>query len=145
VYALWYNGQFGEDNLYLLRPFSPTDRSPAVTIRYRYKLETLSSPEKGQPLTPALSAQDRDDLLKSLELMQSNLLKDKKVTRKTGPSALSHPVRHQMKRITTTAASPLTTSMKRWPISPSGSLANALLAPSSAIMAPTATASMRRL
>lgn len=46
VYALWYNGQFGEDNLYLLRPFSPTDRSPAVTIRYRYRLETLSSPEK---------------------------------------------------------------------------------------------------
>jgi hypothetical protein len=46
VYALWYNGQFGEDNLYLLRPFSPTDRSPAVTIRYRYTLETLSSPEK---------------------------------------------------------------------------------------------------
>lgn len=85
VYALWYNGQFGEDNLYLLRPFSPTDRSPAVTIRYRYKLETLSSPEQGQPLTPALSAQDRDDLLKSLELMQSNLLKDKKDHAEEGP------------------------------------------------------------
>ncbi|TCW12363.1 uncharacterized protein DUF1176 [Raoultella sp. BIGb0138] len=76
VYALWYNGQFGEDNLYLLRPFSPTDRTPAVTIRYRYALETLSSPEKDQPLTPALNAQDQADLLKSLALMQSHLLKD---------------------------------------------------------------------
>ncbi|MRT51200.1 DUF1176 domain-containing protein [Raoultella sp. RIT712] len=78
VYALWYNGQFGEDNLYLLRPFSPTDRTPAVTIRYRYALKTLSSPEQGQPLSPALNPQDQADLLKSLDLMQSNLLKDKK-------------------------------------------------------------------
>ncbi|MCS5932139.1 hypothetical protein LNQ03_14905 [Klebsiella pneumoniae subsp. pneumoniae] len=32
VYALWYNGQFGEDNLYLLRPFSTTSQTPAVTV-----------------------------------------------------------------------------------------------------------------
>lgn len=80
VYALWYNGQFGEDNLYLLRPFSPTDRTPAVTIRYRYTLDTISSPEKDQPLTPALNARDKADLLKSLEIMQGSLLKDKPQT-----------------------------------------------------------------
>jgi hypothetical protein len=78
VYALWYNGQFGEDNLYLLRPFGPSGSGvPAVTIRYRYTLNDISSPEKGLPLTPALSDRERSDLLKSLEVMQSSLLKDK--------------------------------------------------------------------
>ena len=78
VYALWYNGQFGEDNLYLLRPFAPSGSSaPAVTIRYRYTLNDIRSPEKGQPLTPALSDGEKTDLLKSLEVMQSSLLKDK--------------------------------------------------------------------
>lgn len=85
VYALWYNGQFGEDNLYLLRPFSPTDRTPAVTIRYRYTLNTISSPEKDQPLTPALNAKDKADLLKSLEVMQGTLLKDKPQTDSDAP------------------------------------------------------------
>ena len=46
VYALWYNGQFGEDNLYLLRPFGPSGSTPAVTIRYRYTLNDIRSPEK---------------------------------------------------------------------------------------------------
>jgi hypothetical protein len=55
VYALWYNGQFGEDNLYLLRPFGPSGSTPAVTIRYRYTLNDIRSPEKDQPLTPALN------------------------------------------------------------------------------------------
>ncbi|SQC48831.1 Uncharacterised protein [Klebsiella pneumoniae] len=44
VYALWYNGQFGEDNLYLLRPFSTTSQTPAVTVRYRYTLNSIRSP-----------------------------------------------------------------------------------------------------
>ena len=34
VYALWFNGNFGEDNLYLIRPFSQATNTPAVTIRY---------------------------------------------------------------------------------------------------------------
>lgn len=53
MYSLWYNGQFGEDNLYLLRPFSTTSQTPAVTVRYRYTLNSIRSPEKDQPLTPA--------------------------------------------------------------------------------------------
>lgn len=53
MYALWYNGQFGEDNLYLLRPFSTASQTPAVTVRYRYTLNSIRSPEKDQPLTPA--------------------------------------------------------------------------------------------
>ena len=77
VYALWYNGQFGEDNLYLLRPFSTASQTPAVTVRYRYTLNSIRSPEKDQPLTPSLSDGDKADLLRSLEVMQGNLLKDK--------------------------------------------------------------------
>ncbi|TLV23442.1 DUF1176 domain-containing protein [Klebsiella indica] len=77
VYALWYNGQFGEDNLYLLRPFSSSSGTPAVTIRYRYTLNDIRSPEKDQPLTPALNRREKSDLLKSLEVMQGSLLKDK--------------------------------------------------------------------
>jgi hypothetical protein len=48
-----------------------------VTIRYRYTLNDIRSPEKDQPLTPALNEREKSDLLKSLEVMQSNLLKDK--------------------------------------------------------------------
>jgi hypothetical protein len=70
VYALWYNGQFGEDNLYLLRPFSTASQTPAVTVRYRYTLNSIRSPEKDQPLTPPLSDSDKADLLRSLEVMQ---------------------------------------------------------------------------
>ncbi|HCM6451608.1 TPA: DUF1176 domain-containing protein [Klebsiella pneumoniae] len=77
VYSLWYNGQFGEDNLYLLRPFSTTSQTPAVTVRYRYTLNSIRSPEKDQPLTPSLSDGDKADLLRSLEVMQGSLLKDR--------------------------------------------------------------------
>ncbi|STW32145.1 Uncharacterised protein [Klebsiella michiganensis] len=48
-----------------------------MTIRYRYTLNDIRSPEKDQPLTPALNEREKSDLLKSLEVMQSNLLKDK--------------------------------------------------------------------
>ena len=85
VYALWYNGQFGEDNLYLLRPFSTTSQTPAVTVRYRYTLNSIRSPEKDQPLTPSLSDGDKADLLRSLEVMQGNLLKDKPASDNDAP------------------------------------------------------------
>ncbi|EOG1019696.1 DUF1176 domain-containing protein [Klebsiella variicola] len=85
VYALWYNGQFGEDNLYLLRPFSTASQTPAVTVRYRYTLNSIRSPEKDQPLTPPLSDSDKADLLRSLEVMQGSLLKDKPVSDNDAP------------------------------------------------------------
>ena len=85
VYALWYNGQFGEDNLYLLRPFSTASQTPAVTVRYRYTLNSIRSPEKDQPLTPPLSDNDKADLLRSLEVMQGSLLKDKPVSDNDAP------------------------------------------------------------
>ncbi|WP_306700650.1 DUF1176 domain-containing protein [Klebsiella pneumoniae] len=85
VYALWYNGQFGEDNLYLLRPFSTTSQTPAVTVRYRYTLNSIRSPEKDQPLTPSLSDGDKADLLRSLEVMQGSLLKDRPASDNAAP------------------------------------------------------------
>ncbi len=86
---------------------------------------------------------ERDDLLKSLDLMQSNLLKDKKRSRKMAPPV--YPVHQYSSEEADNYYSGVASyyvSMKRWPISPSGSVENASLAPLSAIMAPTATASM---
>ncbi|WP_325080710.1 DUF1176 domain-containing protein [Klebsiella aerogenes] len=77
VYALWFNGVFGEDNLYLLRPFNQSELTPVITIRYRYNLNIISAAENGQTPTPALNDKDKTELLRSLEVMQSNLLKDK--------------------------------------------------------------------
>ncbi|MCU6319177.1 DUF1176 domain-containing protein [Klebsiella aerogenes] len=77
VYALWFNGVFGEDNLYLLRPFNQSDLTPAITIRYRYNLNIISAAENEQTPTPALNDIDRAGLLKSLDVMQGSLLKDK--------------------------------------------------------------------
>ena len=77
VYALWFNGVFGEDNLYLLRPFNQSDLTPAITIRYRYNLNIISAAENEQTPTPALNDKDRAGLLKSLDVMQGSLLKDK--------------------------------------------------------------------
>ncbi|WP_213134685.1 DUF1176 domain-containing protein [Citrobacter sp. FP75] len=85
VYALWFNGQFGEDNLYLLRPFSTDDRVPAVTVRYRYTLDVIDSAEEGQPLTPPLNDKDRTGLLKALDVMQDHLFKDQSSDQQTGP------------------------------------------------------------
>ncbi len=120
VYALWYNGQFGEDNLYLLRPFSTTSQTPAVTVRYRYTLNSIRSPEKDQPLTPSLSDGDKADLLRSLEVMQGSLLKDRPASDNDAPICPSRRAPPLTRRITTTAASPLTISMRRWPIFRSG-------------------------
>lgn len=77
VYALWFNGVFGEDNLYLLRPFSQSDLAPAISIRYRYNLNIINAAESGQPFMPALNDKDKAGLLKSLDVMQGSLLKDK--------------------------------------------------------------------
>ena len=68
---------FGEDNLYLLRPFNQSDLTLAITIRYRYNLNIISAAENEQAPTPALNDKDRAGLLKSLDVMQGSLLKDK--------------------------------------------------------------------
>ena len=56
-----------------------------VTVRYRYTLNSIRSPEKDQPLTPSLSDGDKADLLRSLEVMQGNLLKDKPASDNDAP------------------------------------------------------------
>ncbi|MFC0227256.1 DUF1176 domain-containing protein [Serratia aquatilis] len=85
VYALWFNGVFGEDNLYLVRPFNKADKTATVTIRYHYQLDSIGTQEDGPTLTPALSDNDRKGLLKSLEEMQKNLLKDQKIGQTNPP------------------------------------------------------------
>ncbi|VCV54936.1 hypothetical protein BANRA_05300 [Klebsiella pneumoniae] len=117
VYALWYNGQFGEDNLYLLRPFSTTSQTPAVTVRYRYTLNSIRSPEKDQPLTPSLSDGDKADLLRSLEVMQGSLLKDRPASDNDAPIC---PIPPGTSADEADNYSPLTISMRRWPIFRSG-------------------------
>jgi hypothetical protein len=77
VYALWFNGVFGEDNLYLLRPFSQSALTPAIAIRYRYNLNIIRAAENGQSSMPALNDKDKAGLLTSLDVMQASLLKDK--------------------------------------------------------------------
>lgn len=77
VYALWFNGNFGEDNLYLIRPFSQAANTPTVTIRYYYDLNTLDSSVDEEVPAPPLSAKDKATLLKSLATMQQHLLKDR--------------------------------------------------------------------
>lgn len=77
VYALWFNGNFGEDNLYLIRPFSQAANTPAVTIRYYYDLDTLDPSVDDQVPAPPLSDKDKATLLKSLASMQKHLLKDR--------------------------------------------------------------------
>lgn len=76
VYALWFNGVFGEDNIYLLRPFSTDNKVPVVTLRYRYTLNVIDSAEEGRPLPPALSDKDKAGLVRTLDVMQDHLLKD---------------------------------------------------------------------
>ncbi len=63
---------------------STASQTPAVTVRYRYTLNSIRSPEKDQPLTP-LSDSDKVDLLRSLEVMQGSLLKDKPVSDNDAP------------------------------------------------------------
>lgn len=39
VYALWYNGLYNEEKLYLLRPFNPDEKAPVVAVHYRYEYD----------------------------------------------------------------------------------------------------------
>lgn len=60
VYALWINGTFGEDNLYLLRPFSESGKKPVVTVHYTYQFSDIDSEDDGQ--SPQSPIQDRDKI-----------------------------------------------------------------------------------
>lgn len=84
LYAVWFNGNFGEDNLYLIRPFSQTDNIAAVTIRYYYDLDLIESDND-------LNDNDRNSLLESLSRMQENLL-GKKNTERDNTSICPIPV-----------------------------------------------------
>ncbi len=84
VYALWYNGQFGEDNLYLLRPFQ--HREPDARGDGSLSLYAEQHPLPGErPAVNPLSDSDKADLLRSLEVMQGSLLKDKPVSDNDAP------------------------------------------------------------
>jgi len=85
IYALWFNGNFGEDNLYLIRPFSQATNTSAVTIRYHYDLKSIDSMEDEQVKAPPLNNIDKAQLLKSLEVMQKHLLKDQPPGQVTAP------------------------------------------------------------
>lgn len=83
IYALWFNGLYGEDNLYLLRPFSTGENVPFVTVRYRYKYDKDSiQPQEGDglPLKPKFNKHDKDQLVESLNRMQDDNLQMRQQT-----------------------------------------------------------------
>lgn len=87
IYALWLNGIYGEDNLYLLRPFSADDKIPFVTVRYRYEYNTdsIEPREEGQPLTPKLDTKDKTKLINALNKMQSMYSKNQPASYSVSP------------------------------------------------------------
>jgi hypothetical protein len=103
--ALWYNGQFGEDNLYLLRPFSADGQESCRDDSLSLQAGDAKFTGKDRPADSGAHGTGAGRLLKSLELMQSNLLKDKRSRGRRAHLPYPAPVHHQMKRITTTAAS----------------------------------------
>ena len=76
VYALWYNGLYNEEKLYLLRPFIADDKAPVITVHYRYEydMNSIQPQEEGHPLIPKLNAKDKTKLINELNKMQSMLL-----------------------------------------------------------------------
>lgn len=84
VYAVWFNGRFGEDKLYLLPPFSPLTKFPTLAIQYHYDL-ALEAPPKDEPLTSTnrklySDIKDRSDLSTQIHRLQSHWLKQRNTT-----------------------------------------------------------------
>jgi len=87
VYALWYNGLYNEEKLYLLRPFSPDEKAPVVTVHYRYEydMNSIEPREEGQPLLPKLNTKDKTKLITELNKMQSMLLQNQQASDGVSP------------------------------------------------------------
>lgn len=82
VYALWYNGLYNEEKLYLLRPFSADEKTPVVTVHYRYEydMNSIGPQDEGQPLTPQLNTKDKTKLITELTKMQNTLLQNQQAS-----------------------------------------------------------------
>ncbi|SUX70935.1 Uncharacterised protein [Citrobacter braakii] len=87
VYALWYNGLYNEEKLYLLRPFSPDEKAPVVAVHYRYEydMNSIEPREEGQPLLPKLNTKDKTKLITELNKMQSILLQNQQASDGVSP------------------------------------------------------------
>ncbi|MFV9330028.1 DUF1176 domain-containing protein [Citrobacter europaeus] len=87
VYALWYNGLYNEEKLYLLRPFSPDEKAPVVTVHYRYEydMNSIEPREEGQPLLPKLNTKEKTKLITELNKMQSMLLQNQQASDGVSP------------------------------------------------------------
>ncbi|GIZ18463.1 DUF1176 domain-containing protein [Citrobacter europaeus] len=87
VYALWYNGLYNEEKLYLLRPFSPDEKAPVVTVHYRYEydMNSIEPREEGQPLLPKLNTKDKTKLITELNKMQSMLVHNQQASDGVSP------------------------------------------------------------
>lgn len=87
VYALWYNGLYNEEKLYLLRPFSPDEKAPVVAVHYRYEydMNSIEPREEGQPLLPKLNTKDKTKLITELNKMQSMLLQNQQASDGVSP------------------------------------------------------------
>ena len=87
VYALWYNGLYNEEKLYLLRPFNPDEKAPVVAVHYRYEydMNSIEPREEGQPLLPKLNTKDKTKLITELNKMQSMLLQNQQASDGVSP------------------------------------------------------------
>ena len=87
VYALWYNGLYNEEKLYLLRPFSPDEKAPVVAVHYRYEydMNSIEPREEGQPLLPKLNTKDKTKLITELNKMQSMLVHNQQASDGVSP------------------------------------------------------------
>lgn len=87
VYALWYNGLYNEEKLYLLRPFNPDEKAPVVTVHYRYEydMNSIEPREEGQPLLPKLNTKDKTKLITELNKMQSMLVHNQQASDGVSP------------------------------------------------------------
>ncbi|WP_336284407.1 DUF1176 domain-containing protein [Citrobacter arsenatis] len=87
VYALWYNGLYNEEKLYLLRPFNPDEKVPVVAVYYRYEydMNSIEPREEGQPLLPKLNTKDKTKLITELNKMQSMLLQNQQASDGVSP------------------------------------------------------------
>jgi uncharacterized protein len=80
VYAAYINSEFGEDDVYLVRPLTFLDRAPQLTVRYRYHLMVPRGQKRDSP--------DRVELLDALLYAALNAA----VKPTTGPFSSDTPV-----------------------------------------------------
>lgn len=70
IYALFFNGSFGQEKFYLLRPFHNDAEVPVVTVTYKTEFTGIAPPDKGARSNLAAYL-DQKQLFSDLSKMQN--------------------------------------------------------------------------